>query len=112
LYIEISSNEKSVRIVRDWYLDSYKDLTAVKEPTNSQEEQELTDVIQRIYDRHAPTPVSVAKGVFELKQELRKKVYKSNNFDLSGYIAIHENLDMFYQVRNAILSHCYSIALE
>jgi len=89
----------SVRTVRDWYFESYKDLLSIKEPNNTEQEQIFTQVISGIYQRHAPTPESVAKGVWELKQELRKTVYKSNNFDLANYVDVHQNLDSFYQYR-------------
>ncbi|KAL0481549.1 pyruvate dehydrogenase (acetyl-transferring) kinase, mitochondrial [Acrasis kona] len=89
----------SVRVVRDWYFESYKDLLKIKEPHTTEQEQAFTQAISGIYQRHAPTPESVAKGVWELKQELRKTVYKSNNFDLATYVDVHQNLDNFYQYR-------------
>lgn len=97
-------------IVRDWYLTSFKQLYQIKsKPRNRSEEIEFTNVIRTIYDRHNPTMVSVAGGVAELKEELKKTMLEY--IDYTNYSSLKDHLDSFYINRIGIRTVSYFLFL-
>jgi pyruvate dehydrogenase kinase 2/3/4 len=87
----------SVSVVRQWYTTSLIQMVNAVPPTNWEEQLKFSEMLQEIYDRHAPTTISVARGVYELKMEYAFSVFKSINLvDLSSYIDLHKALDNFY----------------
>ncbi|KAL9654953.1 hypothetical protein ABK040_008743 [Willaertia magna] len=87
----------SVRLVRDWYMQSFMDLYHLKKPKTAEEELKFTKILDGIYTRHNPTLISVAKGVHELKQKMKESIYQSDaNFDLAEFSELHTALDNFY----------------
>eukprot|EP00163_Fabomonas_tropica_P028651 TRINITY_DN5883_c0_g1_i1.p1 TRINITY_DN5883_c0_g1~~TRINITY_DN5883_c0_g1_i1.p1 ORF type:complete len:421 (+),score=14.91 TRINITY_DN5883_c0_g1_i1:232-1494(+) len=90
----------SVRKVRDWYLASFTELRASSRPRTLEDEKELTRKLNDIYNRHAPTLITLARGVYELTRELDNMCLSTNIF--SDYDDIHEFLDKFYMSRIGI----------
>lgn len=78
----------SVRKVRDWYVQSFQELYTAQTPKTMENEQEFTDNLAKIYYRHAPTLVLMAKGVRELKSHIRQ-TYSNTEVDLSGKQTTH-----------------------
>lgn len=87
----------SVRRVRDWYEHSFDEIRRFPIPTTTEEEAQFAELLNRIYERHAPTLVTMARGVHELKQTLTRE--RGPGFDLSEAAAIHGFLDTFYMSR-------------
>jgi pyruvate dehydrogenase kinase 2/3/4 len=53
-----------------------------------------------VYDRHAPTLVTMARGVHELRQKL--VIEHGENFEFGDVTQIHRFLDKFYMSRIGI----------
>jgi len=87
----------SVNRVREWYEQSFVEIRSFPTPSNVSEEAKFADLLHRIYERHAPTLVTMARGVHELKQTL--KAERGPDYDLSDAAEIHGFLDTFYMSR-------------
>jgi pyruvate dehydrogenase kinase 2/3/4 len=87
----------SVRIVREWYYQSFSEILNATPPNSYEELVSYSKILETIYERHSPTSISVAKGAHELKRAYISSVFKSEEFvDLSSYSEIHEALNNFY----------------
>ena len=60
--------------VRDWYVESFKDLRAFPRVDSQQSERQFTDLLKHIYSRHRNVVPVMAMGVAELKKELSEEV--------------------------------------
>lgn len=90
------SYKPAILKVRDWYLDSFRDLRSVASIKDKKDELEFTQMIKMIKVRHNNVVPMMALGVQQLKKSLGPKViYK----DLDE---IHEFLDRFYMSRIGI----------
>ena len=56
--------------VRDWYVDSFRELRAFPVIKDVEAELEFTQLLRGIYSRHRNVVPVMAMGVAELKQEL------------------------------------------
>lgn len=82
--------------MRDWYLDSFRDLRSFPDIKDGQDENEFTQMIKAIKVRHNNVVPTMALGVQQLKKGMvRKIVYE----DLEE---IHQFLDRFYMSRIGI----------
>ncbi|TYJ96234.1 pyruvate dehydrogenase (acetyl-transferring) kinase [Cucumis melo var. makuwa] len=86
-----------VELVRDWYLDSFRDLRSFPEIKNSDDEKEFTQMIKAIKVRHNNVVPMMALGVQQLKKGLRL-----NNVGYQNLHEIHQFLDRFYMSRIGI----------
>lgn len=82
--------------VRDWYVDSFKELRSFPEVRDAETELKFTSLLKAIYSRHRNVVPVMAMGVAELKQEL------SANVGLGDLPEIHQFLDGFYLSRIGI----------
>jgi pyruvate dehydrogenase kinase 2/3/4 len=82
--------------VRDWYVDSFKELRQFPEVRDTDTELKFTSLLQSIYNRHRNVVPVMAMGVAELKQEL------SHDVGLGDLPEIHQFLDGFYLSRIGI----------
>lgn len=82
--------------VRDWYLDSFRDLRSFPDIKDSNDEKEFTNMIKAIKVRHNNVVPMMALGVQQLKKSLEPKVVTE---DLDE---IHQFLDRFYMSRIGI----------
>jgi len=87
----------SVRKVRHWYKDSFSKLTSFPYPKNIDQAEEYTRLLEELFDRHDGTLMTMAKGVHELKAEL-----KTDGHDISNYIDLTEHLNSLYTSRIGI----------
>jgi len=100
------SDMPSVQTVRDWYVQSFNDIISEEVPATPASEARFEEVLNKIYDRHAPTLLQMARGVHEFKRELRKR----HRDDPAGlrrsqiweYPEVHQFLDAFYVSRIGI----------
>jgi pyruvate dehydrogenase kinase 2/3/4 len=88
----------SVRKVRDWYIQSFKEIDAFPKIKTSSEERKFTELLSNIYNRHSGTLITMARGVKELRQE-RSRLFNDELNDISDYVEIHQFLDSFYMSR-------------
>jgi len=90
----------SVIRVREWYEQSFVEIRRSKKPVDAEGEAEFCELLHNIYQRHAPTLVTMARGVHELRQKLRAE--RGEKYDLSDAAPIHGFLDSFYMSRIGI----------
>ncbi|XP_010558461.1 PREDICTED: pyruvate dehydrogenase (acetyl-transferring) kinase, mitochondrial-like [Tarenaya hassleriana] len=90
------SEKPAILKVRDWYVDSFRDMRVFPEIKDASDEKEFTQMIKAIKVRHNNVVPMMALGVNQLKKGLGPKiVYK--DFD-----EIHQFLDRFYLSRIGI----------
>ncbi|KAB2009999.1 hypothetical protein ERO13_D10G183100v2 [Gossypium hirsutum] len=82
--------------VRDWYLDSFRDLRSFPEIKDINDEKEFTQMIKAIKVRHNNVVPTMALGVQQLKKGMDPKIVYE---DLDE---IHQFLDRFYLSRIGI----------
>ncbi|KAM0984648.1 pyruvate dehydrogenase (acetyl-transferring) kinase, mitochondrial-like [Malus sylvestris] len=87
------SEKPAVLKVRDWYLDSFRDLRTFPDIKDAKDEKDFTQMIKAIKVRHNNVVPMMALGVQQLKKE--KVLYE----DLDE---IHQFLDRFYMSRIGI----------
>ncbi|KAJ9546358.1 hypothetical protein OSB04_018901 [Centaurea solstitialis] len=90
------SHKPAVLKVRDWYLDSFRDLRSFPEIKDMTDERDFTQMIKMIKVRHNNVVPAMALGVKQLKQGLDHKV------EDEGLDEIHQFLDRFYMSRIGI----------
>ncbi|XP_008807802.2 pyruvate dehydrogenase (acetyl-transferring) kinase, mitochondrial-like [Phoenix dactylifera] len=90
------SKKPAVLKVRDWYLDSFRDLRSFPEIKDTSDELAFTEMIKMIKVRHNNVVPAMALGVQQLKKGLNPKVVPT---DLEE---IHEFLNRFYMSRIGI----------
>lgn len=89
------SHKPAVLKVRDWYLDSFRDLRSFPDIKDMDDELAFTNMIKMIKVRHNNVVPAMATGVYQLKKDLDPKV-------LRGQEEIHEFLDRFFMSRIGI----------
>ena len=82
--------------MRDWYLDSFRDLRSFPEIKDTNDEKEFTQMIKAIKVRHNNVVPMMALGVQQLKKGMDPKIVYE---DLDE---IHQFLDRFYMSRIGI----------
>ena len=82
--------------MRDWYVESFKDLREFPPIKDINDEKKFTDLLRHIYHRHRHVVPVMAMGVAELKRELQEGV------GLLELPEIHQFLDGFYLSRIGI----------
>ncbi|RDX94105.1 [Pyruvate dehydrogenase (acetyl-transferring)] kinase, mitochondrial [Mucuna pruriens] len=82
--------------VRDWYVDSFRDIRAFPEIKNMTYEREFTDMIKAIKVRHNNVVPTMALGVQQLKKGMDPKIVYED------LVEIHQFLDRFYMSRIGI----------
>ncbi|XP_052206124.1 pyruvate dehydrogenase (acetyl-transferring) kinase, mitochondrial-like isoform X2 [Diospyros lotus] len=90
------SLKPAVLLVRDWYLDSFRDLRSFPEIKDANDELEFTKMIKMIKVRHNNVVPTMALGVQQLKKGLDPKI------DYEDLDEIHQFLDRFYMSRIGI----------
>ncbi|GMH30724.1 hypothetical protein Nepgr_032567 [Nepenthes gracilis] len=90
------SQKPAVLKVRDWYLDSFRDLRSFLEIKHKNDELEFTQMIKMIKVRHNNVVPMMALGVQQLKKGMDPKIVYE---DLDE---IHQFLDRFYMSRIGI----------
>lgn len=77
------NNMPSVRTVRDWYIQSFEQLLDFPKVESSEDERQFSNLISSIKNRHNRTLYTMAKGVWELKQDL------TNSFDGNHLVGLN-----------------------
>ncbi|CAM6010633.1 unnamed protein product [Sphagnum balticum] len=90
------STKAPVLKVRDWYVDSFKDLRSFPEIQDLHDELKFTELINQVKMRHNDVMPTMAMGIQELKADLGRKV------GLNELPEIHQFLDRFYMSRIGI----------
>lgn len=83
--------------VRDWYVDSFRDIRSFPEVRSQEDELAFTQMIKMIRVRHTNVVPTIALGVQQLKKDLGgPKAFPP------GIDEIHQFLDRFYMSRIGI----------
>jgi len=90
----------SVRRVREWYEQSFVEIRRSQQPVDLESEEEFHRLLHKIYERHAPTLVTMARGVHELRTHLRKA--HGDDVEFGELVELHAFLDKFYMSRIGI----------
>nr|XP_043607035.1 pyruvate dehydrogenase (acetyl-transferring) kinase, mitochondrial-like [Erigeron canadensis] len=90
------SEKPAVLKVRDWYLDSFRDLRSFPDIKDIKDERDFTQMIKLIKVRHNNVVPAMALGVQQLKKSLDPKL------DYEDLDVIHRFLDRFYMSRIGI----------
>lgn len=90
------SSKPQVQTVRDWYVESFRELRDFKPVKNTTDEEEFTDLIKSIMKRHTNVVPMMAKGILELRRDL------GSERALNDLPEIHKFLDGFYMSRIGI----------
>ncbi|KAF5464867.1 pyruvate dehydrogenase (acetyl-transferring) kinase, mitochondrial-like isoform X2 [Juglans microcarpa x Juglans regia] len=90
------SEKPAVLKVRDWYLDSFRDLRSFPEIKDTNDEKEFTQMIKAIKVRHNNVVPMMALGVQQLKKGMDQKIMYED------LVEIHQFLDRFYMSRIGI----------
>lgn len=90
---------KSVHIqnVCSWYRTSFAQLRSCPVPYDREKEKQFAKVIESIYERHAATLITMAKGAHELRTFLKQDIAS-----FADYNDIQLRLDQFYMSRIGI----------
>lgn len=90
------STKAPVLKVRDWYVDSFRDLRIFPDIVGEEDEKKFTDLIHQIKMRHNDVMPTMALGIQELKEDLGRQM------GLNELPEIHQFLDRFYMSRIGI----------
>ncbi|WOL00265.1 pyruvate dehydrogenase (acetyl-transferring) kinase, mitochondrial [Canna indica] len=91
------SEKPAVLKVRDWYVDSFRDIRSFPEIKDSNDELAFTKTIMMVKVRHNNVVPAMALGVQQLKRDM-----KINHKVVSELDEIHRFLDRFYMSRIGI----------
>ncbi|XP_047062610.1 pyruvate dehydrogenase (acetyl-transferring) kinase, mitochondrial-like isoform X1 [Lolium rigidum] len=94
---EMECEEDTCHSVRDWYMDSFRDIRYFPEVKNRDDELAFTQMIKMIKVRHNNVVPTMALGV----QQLKNEQFSSRKLP-PGFDEIHEFLDRFYMSRIGI----------
>ena len=64
------SNMPSVQLVKEWYIRSFEEIEQFPKVNSASEERKFTELISDIKARHNATLYTMARGVYELKQDM------------------------------------------
>ncbi|XP_064934788.1 pyruvate dehydrogenase (acetyl-transferring) kinase, mitochondrial isoform X1 [Musa acuminata AAA Group] len=90
------SGKPAVLKVRDWYLDSFRDLRSFPKIKDPHDELSFTQLIKMIKLRHNNVVPAMALGVQQLKRDMNRKLVPKELEE------IHQFLDRFYMSRIGI----------
>lgn len=90
------SHKPAVLKVRDWYVDSFRDLRLFPEIKGNSDELNFTQMIKMIKVRHNNVVPMMAMGVQQLKKGMDPKIVYED------LVEIHQFLDRFYMSRIGI----------
>ena len=90
------SHKPAVLKVRDWYLDSFRDLRSFPDIKDENDEKDFTQMIKAIKVRHNNVVPMMALGVQQLKKGINPKIIYEDRDE------IHQFLDRFYMSRIGI----------
>ena len=109
------SNMPSVQLVKEWYIRSFEEIEQFPKVNSASEERKFTELISDIKARHNATLYTMARGVYELKQDMyttfgtkhdtpRRDIADKylEQHDLADLGDIHTFLDAFYMSRIGI----------
>ena len=112
--VPLLSDMDSTKIVKQIYIDSLLQLSAVPPIQTPEEEEAYATELDRLYAKHSNVLILMAKGAYELRSETRKKeeTGEENNalssssseatMEFEGMNKCHSFLDRFYMSRIGI----------
>lgn len=117
---------RNVKIVRDWYVESFRDITTFPYPESTEQERAFTDLIEKVKDRHKNQVAVVARGIREYmnREGIDAITDEAQNFLdsfflsrigirvlLGHHVASHDERDGWVGIINAMTSP-HEVALQ
>jgi len=108
------NEQKSVQLVRDWYMQSWQELDQFKEIRTPEDEMKFTKMIEHIRTRHSGVLITLARGIYELKMSLvqhfgtYKSVEKFLTSEEESMLKMQQFLEHFHTSRigiRVLISH-------
>lgn len=108
------SDMSQVLDVRDWYVESFRELRSFPTIESMEDEEKFTNLLKRIMSRHENVVPMIARAVLELKEQLSAQKPKERapaqarrggtyaTMDLNEFPEVHQFLDGFYMSRIGI----------
>lgn len=96
--LDLCREAPSLRVVRDCYLQSFRDIVSSPCPTTDASEARFVKVLEQVGERHADELLLVARGVYELRSKLGMDVLESGG----SFEALHAQLDELHLKRIAL----------
>jgi len=96
--LDLCREAPSLRVVRDCYLESFRDIVSSPCPTTDMSEASFVKVLEQVGERHADELLLVARGVYELRSKLGMDVLESGG----SFEALHAQLDELHLKRIAL----------
>ena len=93
--IPLLQTSKHVVEVSSWYKQSFADIRAISPPNDLESERVFAGVIENVYNRHANTLLTMARGA----HDIRKNHFSDKNDDTIWLEQIQTELNNFYQSR-------------
>lgn len=84
-----------IRKVCEWYKTSFAQIRSCPIPDTPKKEQEFSDRLSSVYDRHSTTLMTLAKGVYEIRQSGLASSPKEE-------MVLQQSIDEFYLARIGI----------
>eukprot|EP01041_Mallomonas_annulata_P011562 gene11562-24175_t len=95
--IPVMCTSKFVSEVANWYKESFYELRHCAAPVDAGKEAKFAEIVKSIYDRHANTLLTMAKGAHEIKQMLKQDL-----ITFAEHTEIQTSLEKFYMSRIGI----------
>lgn len=107
------SETQSIKMITGWYIQSFEDLLNYEKSNKIEPSFEYNEIIHNIFKRHAPTIITMTKGMFEWRNGIHEKYGDGVDFEHMRISPMIKNLDSvlnkFYRsrttIRLSILNH-------
>ncbi len=74
--------------MREWYVQSYDDIKQCPAPKTRAVEAKFAKLLQDIYSRHAPVLLTMARGVWELRESFKGTKDNINEVRLPALVVV------------------------
>lgn len=96
--LNVCREAPSLNVVRDCYLQSFRDIVTSPCPITDDGEASFVNVLEQVGDRHADELLLVARGLYELRSKLGMDVLERGG----SFEALHAQLDELHLKRIAL----------
>jgi pyruvate dehydrogenase kinase 2/3/4 len=93
----VFKSSSSIRTVCNGYKRSFAEITSCPAPFDKDKEAQFARILEDIYERHATTLITMARGAHEIKTQMEK-----DTADFADFVDVQRRLDEFYLSRIGI----------
>lgn len=94
------ADQPSIRRVSEWYKKSFEEIRAFQPVRDTKTEESFTALLNSIYERHNPTILTMAKGIFEFRRS--QGIPFGHPMPTLVEEDVHSYLDVFFTSRVGI----------